>query len=185
MLQDKWLALRCRRGDREAFSLIYETYVDDLLTLAVHLLGDVGSAEDVVQDVFVGFARNAASFRLTGSLKGYLATCTANRARDVIRHRQRLQPAALQDADALDSGVKAPADAAVEKEQQEQLRQALATLPHEQREAVVLRLHGDLTFKEIAVIQCVSLKTVQSRYRYALDKLRTHLSSEVSHETQR
>ena len=105
MLQDKWLALRCRRGDREAFSLIYETYVDDLLTLAVHLLGDVGSAEDVVQDVFVGFARNAASFRLTGSLKGYLATCTANRARDVIRHRQRLQPAALPDADALDSGV--------------------------------------------------------------------------------
>ena len=184
MVNDKWLVSRCRRGDREAFSLIYEAYVDDLLTLAVHLLGDVASAEDVVQDVFVSFARTAGSFQLTGSLKGYLATCTANRARDVIRRRRRSQPATLPDADALDSGAPEPRDSAAEREQQQQLRLALAKLPQEQREAVTLRLHGDLTFKEIAVLQRVSLKTVQSRYRYALDKLRTLLKNEVAHETE-
>ena len=81
MLKDKWLASRCRRGDRTAFSMIYEANVNDLLTLAVHFVGDVATAEDVVQDVFVSFAKNARSFRLTGSLRGYLATCTANRAR--------------------------------------------------------------------------------------------------------
>jgi RNA polymerase sigma-70 factor (ECF subfamily) len=185
MLKDKWLASRCRRGDREAFSIIYEAYVDDLLTLAIHLLGDVATAEDVVQDVFVNFARTARSFHLTGSLKGYLATCTANRARDVIRHRKRSQPARLPDDDALDSGVPGPFASVAEKEQQLQLRLALAKLPREQREAVVLRLHGDLTFKEIAALEGVSLKTVQSRYRYALEKLRTLLKNEVAHEAQR
>jgi RNA polymerase sigma factor (sigma-70 family) len=185
MLTDKWLALRCRSGDREAFSLVYETYVDNLLTLAVSLLGDLGSAEDVVQDVFVNFARSAESFRLTGSLKGYLATCTANRARDVIRLRNRSQREALPEADALDGGMVAPSDLAAQKEQHEQLRVALTRLPVEQREALVLRLHGDLTFKEIAAIQGVSLKTVQSRYRYALDKLRTLLKCEGSYDAQR
>jgi RNA polymerase sigma-70 factor (ECF subfamily) len=183
MLRDKWLASRCRRGDREAFSMIYEAYVDDLLTLAVHLLGDVATAEDVVQDVFVSFARNSASFRLTGSLKGFLATCTANRARDVIRHRKLTQPVSLPDADALDGGTPEPFASAAEKEQQQQVRRALGDLPQEQREAVALRLYGDLTFKEIAALQDVSLKTVQSRYRYALDKLRTLLKDDVSHET--
>ncbi len=185
MLTDKWLALRCRRGDREAFSLVYEKYVDNLLTLAVSLLGDLGSAEDVVQDVFVNFARNAQSIRLTGSLRGYLATCTANRARDVIRHRRRSQAGALPEVDVLDSGMETPFDLAAEREQHEQLRQAISRLPHEQREALVLRLHGDLTFKEIAAMQDVSLKTVQSRYRYAVDKLRSLLKCEGSYEAHR
>lgn len=185
MLKDKWLASRCRRGDRNAFSTIYESYVDDLLTLAVHLLGDATAAEDVVQDVFVRFARNARSFRLTGSLKGYLATCTANRARDVLRHRQLSRMSPLPDADAIASDISEPPTSVAESELQQQLRSALMNLPSEQREAVTLRLYGELTFKEIANLQGVPLKTVQSRYRYALDKLRALLRNEVSHETRR
>ncbi len=183
MHRDKRLAARCRRGDRRAFCQVYETYLDDLLTLAASLLGDVGLAEDVVQDVFVNFALSAATFRLTGSLKSYLATCTANRARDVIRRRQCRATAALPDCDALDDRDKGPLETAIEKEQQRQLQLALDKLPYEQREVIVLRLHGDIKFREIAGVQSVSLKTVQSRYRYGLDKLRTLLHGEVSHET--
>ena len=184
MLKELWLVSRCRRGDREAFSQVYEAYVDDLLSVAANLLGDAGLAEDVVQDVFFRFARTAGTFRLTGSLKGYLATCTANRARDVIRCRQRSQAAALPDSDTLDSGGQGPVDNAIEKEQLRQLRLALQKLPEEQCEVIVLRLHGDLKFKEIAAVQRVSLKTVQSRYRYGLDRLRKLLNNEVPHETQ-
>jgi RNA polymerase sigma-70 factor (ECF subfamily) len=60
---------------------------------------------------------------------------------------------------------------------------AMGKLPEEQREAIVLRVHGGLKFREIAVVQGVSLKTVQSRYRYGLDRLRTLLNGEVVHET--
>ena len=50
--------------------------------MATALLADKSEAEDVVHDVFVGFIGSAGRFRLTGRLKGYLATCVANRARN-------------------------------------------------------------------------------------------------------
>jgi DNA-directed RNA polymerase specialized sigma24 family protein len=59
------------------------------------------------------------------------------------------------------------------------LSEALVQIPFEQREVVVLRLHGSIKFREIAKVQCVSVKTIQSRYRYGLDKLRSILNSEV------
>ena len=59
---------------------------------------------------------------------------------------------------------------------------ALAELPYEQREVIVLHLHGELRFREIARYQGVSTNTVQSRYRYGLDKLRTLLKQEQGHE---
>ena len=49
-------------------------------------------------------------------------------------------------------------------------------LPYEQRETIVLRLHGDLRFRQIAKLRNVSIKTIQSRYRYGLDKLRSTLT---------
>ena len=175
MFRDQRLAARCRRGDREAFCQVYDAHVDALLGLAVALLGDTGLAEDVVQDVFVGFARSAATFRLTGSFRAYLATCTANRARDVIRRRQRRPEAVLPDSDPVDTGGKGPLETAMEKEQSEHVRAALARLPCEQREAIVLRLHGQMKFNQIAAVQEVSLSTVRSRYRYGLERLRTLL----------
>ena len=185
MLTDKWLALRCRRGDREAFSLVYETYVDNLLTLAVSLLGDLGSAEDVVQDVFVNFARNAESFRLTGSLRGLPGDVYSESRPGCDPSRHRSQRGALPEADALDSGMETPSDLAARKGTARATAAGDNPFTVEQREALVLRLHGDLTFKEIAAMQGVSLKTVQSRYRYALDKLRTLLKCEGSYEAQR
>jgi hypothetical protein len=62
---------------------VYEKYRADLLRLAGSLLNDRTAAQDVVQDAFVRFAGVARTFRLTGSLKGYLATCVANRARNL------------------------------------------------------------------------------------------------------
>ena len=59
----------------------------------------------------------------------------------------------------------------------------MVTLPYEQREAVTLRLHADMKFREIARHQNVSIKTVLSRYQYGLDKLRVILNGEVQRES--
>jgi len=83
MLEDKLLVWKFNRGDLDALRGMYEKYKDDLVTLAAALLTDASSAEDVVHDVFVSFIRSSGKFRLTGSLKGYLATCVANNARNV------------------------------------------------------------------------------------------------------
>ena len=89
MLEDKLLVLKCRRGSKDAMCRIYLKYKDYLLTLARGLLGERAEAEDVVHDVFVAFAQSAGQFQLTGSLRGYLAICVSNLARDKMRARKQ------------------------------------------------------------------------------------------------
>lgn len=179
MLEDKLLIWRFKGGSRDAFRRIYEKYESFLLTLAANLLGDGSAAEDVVQDVFVSFVQSVERFRLRGSLKSYLATCVANRARDCIRKRKRRRTVAVNDAEQLISDANEPVQLVINSEELQRLKLAMTGLPYEQREAVVLHLNGDLKFRQIAKLQEVSIKTDQSRYRYGLDKLRSILDSEV------
>jgi RNA polymerase sigma factor (sigma-70 family) len=88
MLEDRYLVWRLKRGSAQALCGIYNRYESDLLTLATSLLGRAGYAEDVLQDVFVKFIESIDTFELTGSLKGYLAKCVANRARDYLRRNR-------------------------------------------------------------------------------------------------
>lgn len=179
MLEDKLLLWRFKRGSREAFQLIYRKYADDLLTLAANLLNDKADAEDVVQDVFISFAQSVKKFHLRGSLKGYLTTCVANRCRDYIRKYRRRQTMLVNQAEQAATVVKSPVQLVIYSEQLQKLSCAIAELPYEQREAIILRLHGGMRFKQIAGLQNISIKTAQSRYRYGLDKLRSILNGEV------
>jgi len=178
MLEDKLLVLKCRRGNRDAMCRVYDKYKDYLLTLTKGLLSEQAEAEDVVHDVFVAFAGSARQFQLTGSLKGYLATCACNRARDRIRARTR-QAEALDSANPPVAGSRSPQQQAAEAEELTRLRQALRQIPYEQREAVLLHVKGGMKLREIAKLQGVSVSTVHGRYRYGLDKLRSLLNSEV------
>lgn len=178
MLEDKLLVLRCRRGDKDAMCRVYDKYKDCLLTLTRGLLSDQAEAQDIVHDVFVAFARSAKTFRLTGSLRGYLATCTGNLARDRIRARTR-QAEILGSANPPVGSLRSPEQQAAETEELTRLRQALRQIPYEQREAVLLHVKGGMKFREMARVQGVSVSTVHGRYRYGLDKLRSLLNSEV------
>jgi len=178
MLEDKLLVLKCRHGNKEAMCRIYEKYKDYLLTLAKGLLGEQATAEDVVHDVFVSFARLAGQLKLTGSLRGYLATCVRNLARDKIRARTR-HAQALDSINPVTLCSDNPARSVIESEQLTRLRQALNQIPYEQRETVMLHLKGGMKFREIARLQGVSLSTIYGRYRYGLDKLRSLMNSEV------
>jgi RNA polymerase sigma-70 factor (ECF subfamily) len=179
MLEDRLLVWRFKGGSKDALRAIYEKYADDLVTLAANLLNDKIGAEDVVQDVFISFAESVDKFRLTGSLKGFLAKCVANRSRDCIRKRNRGQIAAAGKTERKSANVKSPVQLVINSEELKKLGSALTELPYEQREAIVLRLHGDLRFRQIAKMQNVSTKTVQSRYRYGLDKLRSTMNGEA------
>ncbi|MGE5296629.1 MAG: RNA polymerase sigma factor [Solirubrobacterales bacterium] len=178
MLEDELLKWRFRRGSREALARIYEKYLDSMLTLAAGLLNDANEAQDVVHDVFVSFARSASSFQLRGSLSGYLATSVVNRVRD--RRRQRCRQAAASDRRIEPVRERASPDDEVSfTEQAGRLNRVLAELPEEQREVVLLRLTADMKFRDIAKVQQVSINTVQGRYRYGLDRLRSMLNGEV------
>ena len=179
MLEDKLLIWKFSRGDISALHRIYEKYKDNLVTLAAALLTDVSSAEDVVHDVFVSFIESSRKFRLTGSLKGYLATCVANNARNKNKAKRRHEIAKPEKVNPTGSDSSNPESAALCGEQFSRLSLALEQLPYEQREVLILRSYSGMRFKTIAKQQRVSINTVQGRYRYALDKLRSMLNGEV------
>jgi RNA polymerase sigma-70 factor (ECF subfamily) len=85
----------------------------------------------------------------------------------------------LNEAESAVSNSKKPEQWIIDSEQLRQLNDALAQLPEQQREVIILHLQGAMKFKAIAESQSVSINTVQSRYRYGLDKLRSNLDSEV------
>ncbi len=175
-MEDKLLVLRCKRGSRAALRRVYEKYRDDLLILAIALLKDTSAAEDVLHDVFVSFVQRLENFRLTGSLKTYLATCVANRARNWNKARQIDR---LDSAEPLSSDSDGPAEVIICNEDLQRLGRAMAQLGYEQREVITLHIHGGLRFRAIADLQEVSINTVKSRYRYGIDKLRVIFNSEV------
>ena len=180
MLEDRLLVWKFRHGSKDAFCRIYEKYRDDLLRLAISLLNEADTAEDLVHDVFTSFIQNANRFRLTGSLKSYLAACTANKARNLNR-AYRLRHNSGQEA----SVPAAPDSSRPEKwiicdDEFRRLSNALAKLPYDQRETVLLRAQGGMKFRQIAKSQNVPIKTVQSRYRIGLEKLRSILNGEVT-----
>lgn len=126
------------------------------------------------------FVRQAGQFRLTGSLKSYLATCVANQARNANRAMKVRRAASLEEADGAVSSAVRPDQWVVCSEELRQVAGALAALPCEQREAITLHLQGNLKFREIAEFQQVPLKTALSRYRGGLLRLRSLLNGEVT-----
>jgi RNA polymerase sigma-70 factor (ECF subfamily) len=180
MFREKQLIWQFNCGHTEAVREIYDLYKHDLVTLATALLMDKSEAEDVVHDVFVGFIRSGDRFRLTGSLRGFLCTCVANRARNRNKAARRHAPDNESGSEAVVPDCERPDLAAMFGEELQHVGAALSQLPYEQREAVVLRLHGGLRFREIALAQGVSINTIQGRYRYGMDRLKSILNGQIN-----
>ena len=178
MIEDELLKWKFRRGRPEALARIYEKYLDSMLTLAMGLLNDRPAAEDVVHDVFVSFASLGPGFRLRGRLSGYLATSVVNRVRDRRRRLRRQIASSSRRSEPARESVE-PHRAASFAEQAARLNEAVAQLPAEQREVLLLRLKADMKFRDIARLQNTSINTVVGRYRYGLNRLRSTLNGEV------
>lgn len=178
MIEDELLKLRFKAGSIDALQRIYEKYRDTLLTVAMTMLNDASTAEDIVHDVFVSFARSGSTFRLHGSLRAYLATCVVNRIRDHVRARKR-QGQTLDEELSAESDFDPPDGRLLSDERSRLVARALARLPDEQRETIALHLNGQLKLREIARLQNVPVTTVRGRYRHGIEKLRSILNGRL------
>ena len=174
MLDDKRLIRELKHGDKQALRMIYMEYKDNLLTIAASLLHDTCAAEDVLHDVFVSFAGGVGGLELRGSLRSYLIASVVNRVRDRYRKKKHYM-VELDEVGQITSDSDDPEQSAIFSEESQLLTDALARLPLEQRETIILHLNAGMKFKEIAQMQGIPVSTVQGRYRYGLDKLRTIL----------
>ena len=179
VMEDKLLIWKLKRGSREALRRIYDKYHSDLLKFAVVLTGNLDTAEDVVQEVFVNFVQISKRLELHGSLKSYLITSVLNGVRNLRRKANRHKTEALDETEQLISITKQPDQWAVLSEQLEHLSVAMTNLPYEQKEVIALRMEADMPLNKIAKLQKTSISTVNARYRYGIEKLRSLLNSEV------
>jgi RNA polymerase sigma-70 factor (ECF subfamily) len=144
-----------------------------LVLLARQRVASRADAEDVVQEAFVRFWR---SRRRAIDPVAFLYTCVRRYALDWQRNRGRRivreQAAARPEAEALF------ARRAEQDERREAVEGALATLPEAQREVLVMKIWGGLSFPQIATALGIPANTAASRYRYALDRLRVRLTEE-------
>ncbi len=178
MIEDELLKLRFKLGSEDALRRIYEKYLNYLLSVAMVFLNDVQASEDIVHDVFVALAQSAGTFRLHGSLKAYLATCVVNQARDRLREGRR-QAGRLAAHVGPEPQSEPAEDTLLCDERVKQVYEALAQLPDEQRETIVLHIKADMRFKQIAEMQNVSYVAVQARYRRGMEKLRSILNGRL------
>ena len=165
-------------GSQDALAQLYDRYSGLAYGIALRVLGDPGRAEDAVQEAFLNVWNRAGAFDPErGSLRSWLLTAVRNRSIDYLRgrgaHERREQ-----DLEPLTAMVGASGDPWHEvslKLERDAVREALTSLPPEQRQAVELSYFGGYSQTEIADLTRVPLGTVKGRLRLALEKLSSYL----------
>jgi RNA polymerase sigma-70 factor (sigma-E family) len=148
---------------------LYERHYVRLVRLAMLLVGDVGHAEEIVQDAFVDLVARWRTIRDPGAAASYLRTCVANGARSHLRHRAVVNRQPVSQPSAVNS---AETEALVQIEH-EQVLSVLSELPGRQREVLVLRYYGQLSEVEIADTLGISRGAVKTHISRGLRSLRT------------
>jgi RNA polymerase sigma-70 factor (ECF subfamily) len=150
-----------------------DQYGAALVLMARQWVSARSDAEDVVQEAFIRFWR---SRRRVADPVAFLFACVRNCALDWQRERgrqsRREAAAARPEVEPLF------ADSLEQEERRGAIDAALRRLPENQREVLIMKIWGGLTFPQIAEALHVSANTAASRYRYALDKLRQQLAEE-------
>lgn len=153
--------------------LALQRYEQPLLRYASAIVGSAG-ATDVVQDTFMRLCKQDRE-AVEPKLAAWLFTVCRNRALEVRRDKTRLQPVAEVD-DFMQSDSPGPGEALERKEAMRRALDALDTLPERQREAVLLKFSGDLSYQEIAEVLGTSVSNVGFMLHTALRALREQMA---------
>ncbi|MEM0968413.1 MAG: sigma-70 family RNA polymerase sigma factor [Verrucomicrobiota bacterium] len=169
---------RLLREDGSALEALYDRYARPLYSLALKMLGDEGEAEEVIQDVFTSVWRKTSSFRPErAKLFTWMTALTRNRCIDRLRSRQRRLPKQVGEG-SEEVDVRTAVDDLFAREQADQVRSAIRTLPPDQRRAIQLAFFQGYTYSEVSQMLGIPLGTAKSRIRYAISRLRTELEKE-------
>lgn len=169
---ERKLTARLTQGDEAAFAEVYDRFGPRLYRIAFRVLRNTALAEEAVQEVFVALVRSRARLRDVKHPSAYLFTVLRRRLPRLLEQdaRQRIwqttsRPVAETERSEL------------VRDWHDELALLLDRLPVEQREVVLLRVDGELSWSEIGEVLEISPNTAASRYRYALEKLREQLQA--------
>lgn len=172
--EDIVLIQRIAQGDRDAFAELYRRYATLVYSMALRIVGDGQTAEEVTQDVFMKIWQKGFMYsEARGRFSSWLLSITRFTAIDRVRYEKR-RPAASatpRETPLSQEVANIGTDHAL-WEQGQHLRALIEQLPPEQKQVVELAYFGGLTHRELAEHLGLPLGTVKSRLRLALNKLR-------------
>lgn len=182
---DEDLIERYVAGETEALSVLVERYRRPLYGFITRMVSSPSEADEVFQEVWLRVINKAGTYR-KDRFRGWLYRIAHNLMIDRSRCRK---PTVSLDAvtgdesgstlgDRVPSTERMPSAIVAGTELAERIRAAVDQLAPEQREVFLLRTEGDIPFKEIAVVQGVSINTALARMQYAVNRLRKLLHNE-------
>ena len=177
--------MRFRAGDRKAFSELVHRNTPKVHALIYRFLGDADQLDDLTQEVFLRVYRTASRYEPTAKFSTWLYRITANLSFNVLRDRKKSSPRQLDGAsgdpesagrDIPDDRLHPPHHPLDAAELREKVSQAIASLPENQRVAIVLKKYEGKGYDEIAQVLDVSRMAVKSLLSRARENLRQSLS---------
>jgi RNA polymerase sigma-70 factor (ECF subfamily) len=167
---------RVLAGDVEAFALLVDRYHGRMARYAFHLLGAEAEAEEAVQDSFVRAYRSLGTYQEREQFGAWILRILVNRCRTrLVRDKRRDETAAawVREADQPFE----PSEPSEQLAMRDELAVALAQLPSEQREAVVLRYAEELGYDEISSITGAGISALKMRVKRGCERLRAILEA--------
>ncbi|MBS1688960.1 MAG: sigma-70 family RNA polymerase sigma factor [Bacteroidetes bacterium] len=177
-LSDAELIHAFLQDNDEALEVLVNRYKDKIYTAIYMLVKDKYIAEDIFQDAFLKMIKTIRERRYAeqGKFLPWAIRVAHNLCMDHFRRTRQNIPVTLADGTDIGHLLPAVADNAAEAMEKRQVhagvRHLVEQLPEEQREVIIMRMYGDLSFKEISDITGVSINTALGRMRYALINLR-------------
>ncbi|KPK95959.1 RNA polymerase subunit sigma-24 [bacterium SM23_31] len=165
-----------------AFEEIVRRYKDQLVNFAYRFLGDIGEAEDIVQETFLRVYRKKKAYRNVAKFSTWIYTITGNLAKTELRRRKRrkilsVSSLGFEDKDyELRDGKKGPEESVDDILKEDIVQRAIDSLPEKFREVIIFRDIQELSYEEISSILKIPLGTVKSRVNRGRFKLQEKLT---------
>jgi RNA polymerase sigma-70 factor (ECF subfamily) len=181
---DERLMLAYQKGDAQAFETLLTRHEKGVYRFAFRMLGDRMQAEEVAQESFLRVIQSASRYRVKATFRNYLYRIARNLCVDLLRRRswEARPPGGDGGPEGTPEGLPdrnpGPENHAEAGQLRDAIRRALLSLPEDQREAFLLKEIKGMKLQDVANITDANLNTVKSRLRYALIRLRDHLSEE-------
>lgn len=176
MHTDEQLLMQIADDNRQAFTMLYRRYWEDLFITAAKALRGKEEAADVVQDVFLSFWNRRNELNIQGSLAAYLHTSVRYKCIHYIEKNITRRDYLLQLAEVEVSNSSANAEINLQlKEMQQTINETVAKMPPKMQEVYKLSRQEHLSYKEISEHMSISVETVKKHIQHALHLIRTNL----------
>jgi RNA polymerase sigma-70 factor, ECF subfamily len=178
-LADEEVMQLVQGGSPRAFELLYDRHGGAAFSLAYRMVGNRVTAEDITQEAFLSIWRSRLRYeQARGSVRTWVLGIVHNRAIDALR-RGTVHERRRESLEGVEERFEAPERTEVEAARREEargVRDALDTLPDEQRRTIELAYFGGFSHSQIAEMLGMPIGTVKGRMRLGLDKMRKQLA---------